>query len=102
VKELGKRIWYEPAAAIGLLASIILLVINLVGDNDWNVEHIIAIVAPLASALGIRQLVTPVGKVEEMLENVTPAPVVAPAATATPPPVNPATKLPSSTDPPKG
>lgn len=68
MKELAKRVWEEPAVAIGLLTSILLAVLNLVTDNDWNAEHIIAIAAPLLSALGIRPLVTPTRKVEELSE----------------------------------
>lgn len=65
MKELGKRIWNEPAAAIGLLTTLILLVINIVGDSTWDVQSIIAIAAPLVSALGIRPLVKPTAKIDE-------------------------------------
>jgi hypothetical protein len=65
MKELGKRIWNEPAAAIGLLTTLILLVINIVGDSTWDAQSIIAIVAPLLSALGIRPLVKPTAKIDE-------------------------------------
>jgi hypothetical protein len=57
MKPLAKKIWEEPAAFIGLLTSLALLVLNLLTDADWGVESIVTIVAPLASALGIRQLV---------------------------------------------
>lgn len=65
MKELAKRIWNEPAVAIGLLTSLILLVFNIVGDSTWDAESIIAIAAPIASALGIRTQVTPTAKIEE-------------------------------------
>ncbi len=57
MKEIAKRIWNEPAVAIGLLTSIVLAVINLITNDHWTVDHFIAILAPLASSIGIRQAV---------------------------------------------
>jgi hypothetical protein len=59
VKPLAKKIWEEPAAAIGLLTSIVLAVLAIVDDAAWDAQTIIGVVAPLASSLGIRQLVSP-------------------------------------------
>lgn len=59
MRVLFARIWTEPAAAIGLLTSLVLLVVNLIGTPDWSLQGIVAILAPLASSLGIRQLVSP-------------------------------------------
>jgi hypothetical protein len=68
MKVIAQRIWNEPAVCIGLLASVILLVINLIGENDWGFEEIIAILAPLASALGIRQAVYSPATVDKLTE----------------------------------
>jgi hypothetical protein len=59
VKALATRFWNEPAVAIGLLATVLLAVLNWLGDNTWSADDLIAIVAPLLSGLGIRPLVTP-------------------------------------------
>lgn len=59
MKVLAQQLWREPAAAIGLLTSVLLLVLAVVSDTAFTADTIIAIVAPLASALGIRQVVTP-------------------------------------------
>jgi hypothetical protein len=66
MKEIGKRIWNEPAVAIGLLTTLALLVINFISNDHWSVDHIIAILAPLVSALGIRQAVIPTAKLDEL------------------------------------
>ena len=88
MKVIAKKIWQEPAAFIGLLVTLGLLVLNLVGDDKWSAQTIVEVIAPLVSALGIRQLVSPVAAQEEK-----------PPAEKEPPPtppVNPATKLPSN------
>lgn len=48
--------------ALGLLASVALTVLALVADQPWNASTIAGIAAPFVSALGIRQVVTPVKK----------------------------------------
>jgi hypothetical protein len=68
VKTIVKQVWSEPAVAIGLLASLILLGLELVGDNEFTADTIIAIAAPFVSSLGIRQVVTPIGKQAPMTE----------------------------------
>lgn len=65
MKVIAQKVWNEPAVAIGLLVSLVLLVLNLLDDQDWGVQNIIAILAPFASALGIRNLVMPMSKLEE-------------------------------------
>jgi hypothetical protein len=65
MKVIAQKIWNEPAAAIGLLATVVLLVINLLGDKDWGAQNVIAILAPFATSLGIRGLVMPMSKLEE-------------------------------------
>lgn len=59
MRTIALKVWTEPAVAIGLLVSIGLLIANLIGTPDWSAQGIIAIVAPLASALGIRKVVSP-------------------------------------------
>lgn len=57
--EIAKRAWREPAVFLGLLTSAALAVITIATGDPWDTAAIAAVVAPLASALGIRQLVTP-------------------------------------------
>ena len=93
MKTIVKRIWEEPAVAIGLLTSIALVALNLLGD-DTDTINWIEVAAPLLAALGIRPLVTPTQKVEEAMEMKVPAQPLPPPP-APEKPVNPATKLPS-------
>jgi hypothetical protein len=60
VSEIAQRVWREPAAALGLITSIVLAIIVIVSGNDWDVAAFAGVIAPLASSLGIRELVTPV------------------------------------------
>ena len=71
---IATRAWREPAVFIGLLSSIALVIITLATGDPWDAATIAGVVAPLVSALGIRQVVTP-------------APPAPPAAT--PPPMPP-------------
>ena len=59
VKAIAVEIWEEPAAFIGLLVTLALLVGAILTDSEWNWETIVAILAPLLTALGIRGTVTP-------------------------------------------
>jgi len=61
MKPIAERIWHEPAAAIGLAFTVVLVVIAVATGAPWDASTITGIIAPLLSALGIRQLVTPVG-----------------------------------------
>lgn len=90
MKTIAKRVWEEPAVAIGLLTSVLLVALNLIGD-DTDTINWIEVAAPLLAALGIRPLVTPTGKIEEALEMKVPAQPLPPPSEK---PVNPATKLP--------
>lgn len=65
MKTIVQKIWNEPAVAIGLLASIILVLINVVADAEWTAELIIATAAPFVSSLGIRPLVQPTNSSKE-------------------------------------
>jgi hypothetical protein len=59
MKEIGERVWAEPAVFIGLLVTFALLALALLTGADWDASTIAGILAPFASALGIRPLVTP-------------------------------------------
>lgn len=61
MKEIARRVWHEPAVCLGLLASIALVVITLATGDPWDTATIAGVAAPLVSALGIRELVTPTG-----------------------------------------
>ena len=60
MKVIAHKVWHEPAVFIGLLVTLGLLAgAILVRSRRLAVEHIIAILAPLATALGIRTQVKP-------------------------------------------
>jgi hypothetical protein len=59
MKVVAARVWREPAVFIGLLTSVALLVIKLATGDPWDAVTIAGIAAPLVSALGIRELVSP-------------------------------------------
>ena len=61
MKVIAQRFWQEPSVAIGFLISLALLILAII-DGDFDVSTIAGIVAPLGSALGIRQFVTPAKK----------------------------------------
>jgi len=58
MKTIMQRFWKEPAVAIGLLWSLGLLILAVITDS-FDASAIAGIVSPIASALGIRQVVTP-------------------------------------------
>jgi hypothetical protein len=91
VKVIMKQIWNEPAAAIGLLTSALLAVIAVADGADWDAQTIIGVIAPLASALGIRQLVSPAAGPRDQEP---PAGTTYQSSTDQPASFNPATKLP--------
>ena len=59
MKPILQRVWKEPAVFIGLLTSIVLAILAIITSAHWDASLIVGIVAPLASSLGIRSLVTP-------------------------------------------
>ncbi len=59
MRAIMQRAWNEPAVCIGLLASLVLLVLQLIGDDKFTADTVISICAPLLAALGIRQTVSP-------------------------------------------
>jgi len=60
MKAIAQQVWNEPAVAVGLLVTILLLIGAFLTDSDFSWEAIVAICAPFVSSLGIRPLVTPV------------------------------------------
>jgi hypothetical protein len=60
VKEIASRFWREPAVVLGLVASIALAVTTIATGDPWDAAAITAVIVPLAEALGVRRLVTPV------------------------------------------
>lgn len=61
MSEIARRVWHEPAVFLGLITSIALVVITLATGDKWDTATIAGVAAPLVSALGIRELVTPTG-----------------------------------------
>lgn len=74
MKEIAGRVWREPAVFIGLVTSIALLIIKLATGDPWDAVTIAGIAGPFVSALGIRELVSPVAQ----------APDEQPSSSATP------------------
>jgi hypothetical protein len=68
MKVIGQKIWNEPAVCIGLLVSIAMAVGAILTGSDWNWETIVAVLAPLATALGIRPTVYSSATVDKMTE----------------------------------
>ena len=67
MKPIALTVWREPAACIGLLTSVAILVVTLLTGDPWDSSTILAVIAPLASSLGIRQLVSPAAGPEDSL-----------------------------------
>jgi hypothetical protein len=59
MKEIGKKVWEEPAVAIGLLVSIVLLIGAIIEGTDWEWDNILVILSPFLTGLGIRPFVRP-------------------------------------------
>lgn len=59
MRVIAERVWAEPAVAVGLFTSMLLLAISLIDGSGWEASVILGILAPFTSALGIRQLVSP-------------------------------------------
>jgi hypothetical protein len=67
MREIAKRVWLEPAAFIGLVTTAAIVAITLISGDHWDLATICGAIAPLASALGIRQLVTPTEKTGQLV-----------------------------------
>ena len=65
MKVIAQKVWNEPAVFIGLVTTLALLVLAFATTADWTAQTIAGIIAPVASSLGIRQLVTPTSKEAE-------------------------------------
>lgn len=59
MKTIAQKVWSEPAVFIGLLVTLGLLAVALITHQAIDAGIIVGILAPLGSALGIRQFVTP-------------------------------------------
>ena len=59
MKVIAQRVWQEPAVGIGLLTSLVLLVVNLLGTSNWDAATVLSVLGPFASAIGIRSVVSP-------------------------------------------
>jgi len=89
MQQIVQRVWKEPAVAIGLVTSIALAIIVVISGDSWNVSTITGVIAPFASALGIRTQVKPVGRPDEATPppvTLTPAPTPESAPTPEEPP----------------
>jgi len=85
MQQLIQRFWKEPAVCIGVITSVILAILAVVTSASWNAETIVGIIAPTASALGIRSQVTPfVGEHELTPEKQAAKQAAVTAATPTP------------------
>lgn len=60
MRQIIELCWNEPAVAIGVLASVALAVLKMVNGGDLTADDLLAILAPLGTAAGVRPLVTPV------------------------------------------
>ena len=60
MRKLFARVWHEPAVFLGFATSVALIIITLATGDHWDTATVAGVIAPLASALGIRELVTPV------------------------------------------
>lgn len=49
-----RRLLYEPAVFIGLLASCLVVVFNLIDHNSINRQDILEIILPLATGTAVR------------------------------------------------
>jgi hypothetical protein len=59
MRQIVKLFWNEPAVAIGVLASVALAVLKIVNGGDLAADDVLAILAPLGTAAGVRPLVSP-------------------------------------------
>jgi hypothetical protein len=59
MQKIAVRVWREPAVFIGLITTIALVIITVATGGDWDAALIVAVIAPLVEALGIRAYVKP-------------------------------------------
>jgi hypothetical protein len=59
MRQIAKLFWTEPAVALGVLASVAIAVLKFANGGALTADDVIAILAPLGTAAGVRPLVTP-------------------------------------------
>lgn len=59
MRVIVARIWNEPAVAIGFVTSLAAFVYALLTGIEFDAVNVGAILLPLVSSLGIRQVVSP-------------------------------------------
>jgi hypothetical protein len=59
VKKLIDTFWREPAVALGVLAAAAIVAFKVWSGDAVTASDVVAILTPFATALGIRQTVTP-------------------------------------------
>jgi hypothetical protein len=59
MRQLVKLFWDEPAVAIGVLASVALAVLKIVNGGALTADDVLAVLAPLGTAAGVRPFVSP-------------------------------------------
>ena len=64
MKVIAQKVWAEPAVFIGLVVTLGLLAGALIAHQHIDAGVIVGILAPLGSALGIRQVVVPAAKAD--------------------------------------
>lgn len=59
MKKLIDVFWREPAVALGVIAAASIVVLKVATGDTITAQDIVAVLTPLATALGIRQAVSP-------------------------------------------
>jgi hypothetical protein len=59
MRQIAKLFWNEPAVALGVIASVAIALLKIVSGGALTADDVLAILAPLGTAAGVRPLVTP-------------------------------------------
>jgi hypothetical protein len=59
VRRLMQLFWDEPAVALGVIAAAAVAIVKVASGGGLNADDVLAILAPLGAAAGVRPLVTP-------------------------------------------
>jgi hypothetical protein len=54
MRELWRRIWNEATVAIGFISTVALIIATAVTNAKWDAGTVVAVLAPLATALGVK------------------------------------------------